>query len=358
MSSGEAGRPGLKAIVLSGGGAKGAYEAGLVAGLIAAGEHFDIVCGTSIGAINAAYLAQNDIAGLTRLWQTVSTAQIVRTIAPVDRLRKLFLHVVGSAKGTGFSRLANVLRALGDVRALGPLDRLTTIVGALDETGAQRLLSQALALDAVERILITSATNLTRQTSEVFYRFPPTSDAYRAAEKHFVQQAPAARPYDAAAFAETVRASGAIPAAFAPVALRVLGSNDLWYYVDGGVTNNTPIGQAIDAGADEISIVYVDPDPAADVRPAAHPSSNLAEILLGCFSMMQQRILDLDFQAAQRVNAAVEAGQRSDKRRVRIRAFHPAQALRVGIMGFNDQAALNEAFDAGRMVAARPVAFV
>jgi|GEM_PF-6126943 len=45
----------MKALVLSGGGARGAYEAGLVCGLANAGERFDLVCGTSIGAINASF---------------------------------------------------------------------------------------------------------------------------------------------------------------------------------------------------------------------------------------------------------------------------------------------------------------
>ena len=40
----------MKALVLSGGGARGAYEAGVACGLVAAGEQFDLVCSTSIGA--------------------------------------------------------------------------------------------------------------------------------------------------------------------------------------------------------------------------------------------------------------------------------------------------------------------
>jgi NTE family protein len=51
------------ALVLSGGGARGAYEAGVVHYLRPAlppehrGARFDLLCGTRVGAINAAFLA-------------------------------------------------------------------------------------------------------------------------------------------------------------------------------------------------------------------------------------------------------------------------------------------------------------
>lgn len=47
----------MKALVLSGGGALGAFEAGAIQALTDGGEEFDLVCGTSIGAINASSLA-------------------------------------------------------------------------------------------------------------------------------------------------------------------------------------------------------------------------------------------------------------------------------------------------------------
>ena len=48
------------ALVLSGGGAKGAYEAGCVRALQEIGYEFDLVCGTSIGALNGLLVAQKD----------------------------------------------------------------------------------------------------------------------------------------------------------------------------------------------------------------------------------------------------------------------------------------------------------
>ena len=47
-------------LALEGGGAKGAYEIGAYRALTELGYHFDVICGVSIGAINAALLAQGD----------------------------------------------------------------------------------------------------------------------------------------------------------------------------------------------------------------------------------------------------------------------------------------------------------
>lgn len=48
-------------LVLSGGGSKGAYESGCMKALQELGYHFDIVTGTSIGALNGLLVAQKII---------------------------------------------------------------------------------------------------------------------------------------------------------------------------------------------------------------------------------------------------------------------------------------------------------
>lgn len=59
-------------LVLEGGGAKGAYQVGAIKALKKKGIEFDTIIGTSIGAINAAFIAQGDINKLEELWQTLS----------------------------------------------------------------------------------------------------------------------------------------------------------------------------------------------------------------------------------------------------------------------------------------------
>ena len=51
-------RDDMRAIVLSGGGSKGAYQMGVWAALKKLNIHYDIVTGTSVGALNAALMVQ------------------------------------------------------------------------------------------------------------------------------------------------------------------------------------------------------------------------------------------------------------------------------------------------------------
>lgn len=63
-------------LVLEGGGAKGAYQIGVVKALREAGFEFDAITGTSIGAINAAYLVQGNFDEIYKLWKTLSFSEI------------------------------------------------------------------------------------------------------------------------------------------------------------------------------------------------------------------------------------------------------------------------------------------
>ncbi len=59
-------------LVLEGGGAKGAYQIGAIKALMENGYSFDTIVGTSIGAINAAFLVQGDMDKIEKLWKTLS----------------------------------------------------------------------------------------------------------------------------------------------------------------------------------------------------------------------------------------------------------------------------------------------
>lgn len=81
----------MKALVLTGGGARGAYEAGVVRGLADAGEAFDLVCGTSIGAINAAFYAQDLLPELEQTWKSIASRSII-ALSPEAESIKNFYH--------------------------------------------------------------------------------------------------------------------------------------------------------------------------------------------------------------------------------------------------------------------------
>lgn len=60
-----------RALFLGGGGAKGAFEAGVVIGLLERGYRFGFVAGISVGALNAAMVAQRDPGALERAWRSI-----------------------------------------------------------------------------------------------------------------------------------------------------------------------------------------------------------------------------------------------------------------------------------------------
>ncbi len=66
-----------RALVLNGGGSRGAYEIGAWQAFSELGVRFDGVYGTSIGALNAALFAQGDLDGAVKLWSNITVKQIM-----------------------------------------------------------------------------------------------------------------------------------------------------------------------------------------------------------------------------------------------------------------------------------------
>ena len=66
-----------RAIVLSGGGAKGAYQIGFWKAIRQLGIDYDIVTGTSIGALNGAFMVQGDYANAFKLWNTMNYEKVL-----------------------------------------------------------------------------------------------------------------------------------------------------------------------------------------------------------------------------------------------------------------------------------------
>ena len=65
-----------RALVLSGGGAKGSYELGVYKALKKLGIKIDIITGTSIGALNGAVLCTGDYRKAKRLWLKLSASDM------------------------------------------------------------------------------------------------------------------------------------------------------------------------------------------------------------------------------------------------------------------------------------------
>lgn len=111
-----------RALVLSGGGAKGSFEVGAVRELYLKGHQFDIICGCSVGALNAVKLAdgsRRSIVELERLWldNVAQPGQIFREGHYVDIFSKLLDRLGGRGSDT---LIGGIVGAIGGAFLLGP----------------------------------------------------------------------------------------------------------------------------------------------------------------------------------------------------------------------------------------------
>ena len=342
----------MKALVLTGGGALGAYEAGAICGLAESGQAFDLVCGTSIGAINAAFYAQDQLSQLEQLWTTIASKNLTVLSSPAQRVADFVTAVEAALRLPKLLWPFRVLGLYNKYRAIGPLPQLLATLGALDRSPVTALLKPVLDINKLKRSLVVTGTNVNLQTSESFFAFvgsPGAKVAVDELQKAFIASAKLTHPITAENYLVAVEASGSLPFAFAPMREN-LGTPIIYDYVDGGVANNTPIGLAIAAGATDVTAIFMTPESSTPM-----PSiPNIAALGLACYSVMQQKILDDDMKLALMTNKAIAGG--ADKERfglqdkvdVSLRQVRPVHPLTLSVLEFNNQAALNQTFELGR----------
>jgi len=346
----------VRALVLSGGGAKGAYEAGAVTAL-SQGAAFDIVVGTSIGAINASLTAQHGIPALGQMWATLAARDIIQPLPTVKRV-ETFLQAFSDWQTLPLvAKVSHIPHLILLWAQIGSKTALFTLLGAFDETPIEALLRQFANYNEIKSTLIVAATDITQRTATAFYAFAGITienvPAFRAAASI---QTEALSPLN---YVEVLEASAAIPAAFTPIQMN-LGTPPPKFFVDGGVANNTPISLAIAAGATDVTVVFLEPE--SNLAPAP-PPRNLVDIGFACYDVMQQKIIEDDFKLAELTNivlansaAASEATRArfSSKRHVTLSYVRPSAALPVSLLDFNDQAKLDAAFAQGLLDGRRP----
>lgn len=75
-----------RGLVLAGGGAKGAYAFGCIKALLKEGVHFDVVAGTSVGALNAALLAMRAMKRGEKIWLDMAPSKVY-PVKPIKACR-------------------------------------------------------------------------------------------------------------------------------------------------------------------------------------------------------------------------------------------------------------------------------
>jgi NTE family protein len=258
----------MRALVLSGGGSKGAYQVGALGKWL--GEDridYDIFCGISVGAINAAFLAQfgaglavGAFQSLDRLWRQVSDRKVWRRWFPF-----------GAASGL-WERSVYDSAPLQDWLSGGL--NVTSI-----QTSGKRLRVSAVAWDTAEvRVATETSENLT----------------------------------------QWVTASASYPVMLTPVEIE----GRLWS--DGGLRSITPLGEAIRLGADEVDVILCNnPDHLEPFDPSlAHA---IPGFLVRTLDIQSAQIQIADLAVAGLKNDLCEL--RPEYRRVKIRLLMPSQVL-------------------------------
>jgi NTE family protein len=224
-------QPAKTALILSGGGARGAYQVGVLKGLAEIlpekiKSPFRILSGASAGAINCSKLASEienfgvSVEKLVYLWSKISADQVFKT--DFLSLNRFSLGLFGEKK----------LNSLLDT---APLKELILKSCDFDK------ISQNLDQDVIESVIIM-ANNYDNSSAISFIQTLAETATWTESRR----QAQLTRIQ-----VEHIMASSAIPMLFPPIEI------ESEFYGDGCVRNSTPCSPAIRMGAEKLFVVGV-----------------------------------------------------------------------------------------------------
>ena len=287
--------------VLSGGGSRGAYEAGIIDYLRTdlakrLGRHvpIDIVSGTSVGAINAAFLAatmadpQTQAQQITAAWRALRIEELIGLKA-MDVLKALRMILGGDPPP--------------------PPPGSFRYGGILDTSGLERFVIRAIPWRGIERSLrgkhlhaiSVSATHVGTGHTVVFLSSAEPVPREWSRDPFVRHRAARIGP-------RHVLASASIPMLFPAVKI---GDE---YFTDGGLRQNTPMSPAIRLGADRLLLISLrhvakGTEVIQRERVEAYPKP-----LFLAGKALNALLLDhteYDLQRMQRINLILEAGHAS-----------------------------------------------
>lgn len=279
------------AVILSGGGARGAYEVGVLSYVLdgfarvrGAAPRIDILCGTSVGAINACFLA----------------AHLADATVGIRRLVDLWTELdLGRVLGFGMRQALGLHRV---VLGGGPQTS-----GIFDVTPMTQLIEREIPWRAIARTLrhghlsalSVSATEVSTGRTVIFMQTGPDGTLPTTAPPRTVIRGSIIGPLHALA-------SAAIPILFPPVRI----GREL--FMDGGVRQNTPIAPAIRLGATHVFAIGLSREVSGIESGGEDAKPPGAAMVLG--KVLNAFLLDhvqSDYEVLTRVNRMIEDGEAS-----------------------------------------------
>jgi len=291
------------ALVLSGGGARGAYEAGVLSYLfersyprLAPRFEFDVMSGTSVGATHAAFTAASShmepdarARRLTETWSEMRIRKVLR-LSPLD--------LIGvPLRALGISRLRRETRGVDGDSVGGLVD-----LSPLEDLVSERVPWSHLRRNLSERrrgALCISCTEVRSGRITVFM------DGALADPEPWAHD-PNAQALSVAIAPRHVRASAAIPFLFPSVRI------DDRYYVDGSLRMNTPLSPALRLRAERVLVIALKhaPPPSAGLPPYPEEVITQPAFLLGkVLDALTLDQLEYELHRIGVVNALIERGE-------------------------------------------------
>jgi predicted acylesterase/phospholipase RssA len=309
---------GRSAVILSGGGANGAFEVGAMKALFngespATGYTRldpDIFTGTSVGAYNAAFMASRPetasfamVGELEKVWLNNIATNPKNCGNGVFRFRgdplpffnvecltnhPLELFTQLAADGAFFAQ-DWIRRAVNFFQSPGRIEHRTLALFDLSSfvstEAFRQLIQDTLPLEGIRRsgkVLKIIATNWATGEIRIFAGEDMTDEIGD----------------------RVIAGSAAVPGFFPPVEI---GGEP---YVDGGVVMNTPLKPAIDAGADIIHMIYLDPDVANIPIQALQTTLDTLDRVLTIFFALS---INEDIATADWINRGLQVIERAER---------------------------------------------
>ncbi len=316
-------------LLLSGGGARAAYQVGVLeaiadirkaAGVIAQGNPFSIITGTSAGAINAAALAcgaddfDTTVRRIAHVWKNFEAQQVYRA----DSLSML-------RSGARWMTLLSLGWLLAKWRRVKPRS-------LLDNAPLAELLHQLVPLERlpylirkghVQALAVTASSYSSGEHITFFEgdkRLTPWARSQRRAVRDRITRA-------------HLLASSAIPFVFPATPLQIDGQTE--YFGDGSMRQSAPVAAAIHLGSTRVLVVGA--GRLNESKNQAHPPVNnsypsLAQIAGHALASIFLDALAVDVERVRRINQTLslvphEARSASALRPVEMLVISPSQQL-------------------------------
>ncbi len=275
--------PSPTGLVLSGGGARTAFQVGVLKAISDWVKKdivpFDVITGTSAGSINAAYLAANAdqfhdaVAMMSKMWGTLTTKQVYNSdIISINHAKTLFNLFNKIRKGMHDSN--SILNAF-------PLAKLLS--DRIDFDRIQYCLNEGFL-----NSLAITATSFQHSMSTTFVQSNQTVEWERVRRAGVLQNIKV----------KHLMASTAIPFLFPPVKI----NNQ--FFGDGSLRNFAPLSPAIRCGAESLIVIGIRPleDPVVIEKKRLSFGDIFSKIL----NTILFDSLDVDHERLSRINETIE----------------------------------------------------